>query len=371
MANAVNYVNNDNFANALDMKIKQGLITSVFPTPSVDYTQNAKSFYLRNVITSGFGPHSRNGGWNRGSISDEKKLYEMTQDRDVEFFVDKMDVDETNNEVAAATISSQFVTYQATPEIDAYRFSKLASIAAANPTDLLGYSHYAQEEISNANIYTRLKEAILPLRKYGQTNMTGFVSTETMDALERSTETTRYSTDQNVGTTALESRITSLDGVKLIEVWDLDRFYDSFDFSNGFNATTGSRKINFMFVTNTALIPIVKEQAVYLFTPGQHTEGDGYLYQNRLYHDIFVRQSQIDGVYVSVGATTLATANASSTDIQYWNGSSATVDPLPAEQSSSDASSSASSASSASSTASSSASSASSTASSATSSSAS
>ncbi|MCM0596328.1 hypothetical protein KAR50_00435, partial [Periweissella fabaria] len=60
--------------------------------------------------------------------------------------------------------------------------------------------------------------------------------------------------------------------------------------------------INFVFVAKQAVIPIVKENAIFLFEPGQHTQGDGYLYQNRLYHDFFIKDKQKGGISASIKA---------------------------------------------------------------------
>ena len=153
----------------------------------------------------------------------------MGQDRDVEFFIDTQDVDETNQDLAVANISKEFIEDHVQPELDAYRFSTLGKKAVeAKQT--------ADETLTVDNVYSRLKAAILPLRKYGPQNIVGFVSSETMDLLERSKEFSRSITNQNVGITALESRVTSIDGVQLIEVWDESRFYSDYDFSDGYKA---------------------------------------------------------------------------------------------------------------------------------------
>nr|WP_226893429.1 hypothetical protein [Listeria monocytogenes] len=47
-------------------------------------------------------PHTRNKGYNEGSASNENTAYTITFDRDVEFFVDVMDVDETGQALTAA-----------------------------------------------------------------------------------------------------------------------------------------------------------------------------------------------------------------------------------------------------------------------------
>ena len=288
---AINYVEKDGAL--LDQKITEGLITTELGTPNIDLVNGGKSFVLRTVNTSGLQPHTRNKGFNEGKYQDSKKVYTMGQDRDVEFYVDRQDVDETNQELSMANISNVFITEHVQPELDAYRFSTLATKAAETK------GHSVSETVDTKTVYSALKKAILPIRKYGPQNLVGFLSSETMDALERSSEFNRNITNQNVGMTALESRVTSIDGVKLIEVWDDSRFMSKYDFSNGYQATSDATAINYLFVAKPAVIPVVKENAVYLFAPGEHTQGDGYLYQNRLYHDIFVKEQSKDGLFAS------------------------------------------------------------------------
>lgn len=298
-----NYVTKD--GNLLDQKINAGLFTSELGIPDVELVNGGKSFTLKTISTSGLQPHTRNKGFNPGEVSDEKTVYTMGQDRDVEFYLDRQDVDETNNELAMANISNVFITEHVQPEIDSYRFSKLAKLfdkVDASDTDgaLLKTTHKVEEALDTSNVYSQLKTGISKVRKYGTQNLVAYVSSEVMDALERSKEFTRNITNQNVGTTALESRITSIDGVKLIEVYESSRFMTDYDFADGAKPTETAKAINFLVVAKPAVISIVKENAVFLFTPGNHTEGDGYLYQNRLYHDIFVKKNKRDGIFVSV-----------------------------------------------------------------------
>ena len=50
-------------------------------------------------------------------------------DRGTSFLLDAMDVDESNFMVSAANVTSEFQKDQVVPEIDAYRYSKLAAYA--------------------------------------------------------------------------------------------------------------------------------------------------------------------------------------------------------------------------------------------------
>ena len=204
-----------------------------------------------------------------------------------------------------ANISNVFITEHVQPELDSYRFSKIATSfdnLDGNDTEgaLLAKTHKTEETLDATNAYSQLKTGIGKVRKYGTQNLVGYVSSEVMDALERSKEFTRNITNQNVGTTALESRITSIDGVQLIEVYESNRFMTKYDFTDGAKPTEDAKAINFLVVAKPAVISIVKENAVFLFAPGQHTDGDGYLYQNRLYHDLFIKKHKRDGIFASV-----------------------------------------------------------------------
>lgn len=302
-AKGFNYVTKD--GNLLDQKITAGLFTGALGTPEVDLVNGGRSFTLKTISTSGLQPHTRGKGFNSGTVTDEKTIYTMGQDRDVEFYLDRQEVDETNQELAMANISNVFITEQVQPELDSYRFSKMATSfdnidTSDTEGNLLAKTHKVEETLDATNVYSQLKTGIGKIRKYGTQNLLGYVSSEVMDSLERSKEFTRNITNQNVGTTALESRITSIDGVQLIEVYEPNRFMTKYDFKDGAKPTEDAKAINFLIVAKPAVISIVKENAVFLFAPGQHTEGDGYLYQNRLYHDLFIKKHKRDGIYSSI-----------------------------------------------------------------------
>lgn len=288
-----NYITQD--GGIYDQKLLQGSVTADLETPDINLVQGGKAFTLTTISTSGYKAHTRGKGYNEGEVTNDKEVYTMGQDRDIEFFVDKEDVDETNEDLEVARVSNQFIASQATPELDAYRFSALVEQART-----LKAENVTEDTVDETNVYTVLKKAILPVRKFGAQNIIIYVSSVVMDALERSKEFTRSITNQNVGQTALESRITSIDGMVIKEVWADERFYDKFDFTDGFAPAADAKHINFLIVAKPAVIAVAKTNSIYFFAPGEHTQGDGYLYQNRLYHDLWIKKQQADGVRVSL-----------------------------------------------------------------------
>lgn len=290
MAVNANYA--DKYQNELDQLWQEGAHTSVIETPNVDWL-NAKSFRVQSISTTGYKPHTRNKGYNEGNVENTEEIYTLDFDRDVEFFVDKADVDETRQALSAANITREFTRTHAIPEMDAYRFSKMANYVQESR---FGLSQ--TQTLTSSNVFDELKAGLRELRKFGPQNVVMWVSSETMDALEDSEKFTRH-IDVSSGPTGLDTRVTSIDGVQLIEVFDGARFKDKYEFTEGFAPTEDAKDINFMAVMRPAIIAKAKFNSVYLHQPGSHTEGDGFLYQNRIYHDLFVMKNKEDRLVAS------------------------------------------------------------------------
>lgn len=338
----------------------QETLCSPFITTNVQWL-DAKTFHFTQMSTTGYKPHNRNGGWNGGSYSQTDVPYTCTHDRDIEFLVDVADVDETNSTASIKNISEVFEKTQAAPETDALFFSKTAQVAQGNE----GYhSETAASSFSTANVFDKLKSFLGAgkLRRYKQKgSLICYVSSSVMDLLESSDKFTRTisMTQISEGGTGIETRITDIDGVAVMEVVDDERFYDRFDFDpeeGGFapavaeyaqtededivsgktyytrsgsegnytytavsspakaslgnyyeKTALGSRKINVLIATPETTKVVPKIASIYYFAPGAHTKGDGYLYQNRALSDSFTfpngKDGTVDSVYVDVDPT--------------------------------------------------------------------
>lgn len=306
--------------------LMQGTLTSPFVTSNVRWL-DAKTFHFTQMSTSGYKNHSREGGWNKGTYAQTDVPYTLTHDRDVEFMVDKADVDETNTTASIQNISRVFEQTWVVPETDALFFSKVAQ--AAQKTD--GYhSSTAAATYTKAKVFGMLKDILAKgkLRRYkANGSLIMYVRSEIMDALEQSTEFTRKieMTQIAEGGMGIETRVTDIDGVPIMEVIDDERFYDAFDWEpegggftplkkvtagSGVEAVTGAHKINVLVACGQTCKTVPKINSIYYFEPGVHTKGDGYLYQNRSLSDVFVfpngRDGKIDSIYVDVDTTEVA-----------------------------------------------------------------
>lgn len=309
---ALNYA--ETYSNELLEILIQGTLTSPFITSNVRWL-DAKTFHFTQMSTSGYKNHSRNGGWNRGSYAQTDVPYTVTHDRDVEFLVDKADVDETNKTASIQNISRTFEQTWGVPETDALFFSKVA--AAAKKED--GYhSETAAADYTVDNTFSKLKKILSAgkLRRYkANGTLIMYVTSQIMDNLEMSKEFTRsiQMTQIAEGGIGIETRVTDIDGVPVMEVIDDERFYDEFSWEpegGGFEPKTGGHKINVLVACGQTCKTVPKISSIYFFDPGAHTEGDGYLYQNRKLSDTFVfpngRDGKVDSVYVDTDTVSVA-----------------------------------------------------------------
>ena len=300
--------------------LMQGTLTSPFVTSNVRWL-DAKTFHFTQMSTSGYKNHNRKGGWNVGSYEQKDVPYTLTHDRDVEFMVDKADVDETNATASIQNISRVFEQTWVVPETDALFFSKVAQ--AAQKTE--GYhGSTAISTYTKAKVFGMLKDILAKgkLRRYkANGSLLMYVRSEIMDALEQSTEFTRKIEMTQIAEDGMgiETRVTDIDGVPIMEVIDDERFYDAFNWEpegggfepqkkvaagSGTEEVAGAHKINVLVACGQTCKTVPKINSIYYFEPGGHTKGDGYLYQNRSFSDVFVfpngRDGEIDSIYVDV-----------------------------------------------------------------------
>jgi hypothetical protein len=290
----------------LAIKIQETL-TSPFIVPNVKWL-GAKTFHFTQMSTSGFKTHSRDGGWNRGTVTQTNNEFQVEFSRDIEFLIDKADVDETNATASIENIAKVFQMTQVAPEHDAYFFSKVAQEAI----DANLYSQTAASDYTVDNVFTKLKQQLARVKRYRRSNIM-YVASWIMDLLELSKELAKKVELTQVadGGIGIETRVTFIDGVPILECIEEDRFYDKFNFNpqlGGFEPIEGgenpSRKINTLIASTEMVITVPKISSIYYFEPGTHTEGDGWLYQHREDYDTFVfpngKNNQIDSVFVDV-----------------------------------------------------------------------
>lgn len=290
---AINYA--ELFESQLQQKYARELTSAALTTDRARFV-GAKTIHIPRLDLAGYKDHNRAGGWNRQAVSNDYETKVLQHDRDVEFFVDAMDVDETNQVLSAANVTNTFVQEQAIPELDAYRYSKLYAEVEnlGNPID-----NTALDATNALEVFDELMEA-MDEASVPEDGRILYVTPTVHKLLKRSEDIQRNFYVQS-GAGRVARAVNQLDDVTIVKVPSA-RMLSAYDFSDGFAPGVDAKQINMILVHPTAVIAPIKHSAIYLWEPGSHTHGDGWLYQNRSYTDLFVIERKVDAVQINAEA---------------------------------------------------------------------
>jgi hypothetical protein len=290
-----------NYATVFQSRLEQKYakeLTSADLTTASDKVKwvGGKDIKIPRLDVAGYKDHNRKGGWNRQGLSNDYETKTLQHDRDVEFFVDIMDVDETNQTLTAANVTTVFEQEQAIPEMDKYRYSKLYA-------EFTSYGGTANTVALTAANVLQVFDALMEAMDNAGVPQSGRILyvTPSVNKLLKQADEMRRIINVQANNGVVDRAVHSLDDVKLKTVQP-DRLKTVYDFTDGAVPGVGAKQINMILVHPSAVLAPVKHSAIYLWEPGGHQNGDGWLYQNRKYSDLFIIQRKIDGVQFNIEA---------------------------------------------------------------------
>ncbi|MGL6219729.1 MAG: capsid protein, partial [Lacrimispora sphenoides] len=257
---------------------------------------NAQMIKLPRMTVSGYKDHTRTPGFNSGTLSNDWEPKKLEHDRDIEFFVDPMDIDETNLTLSVANIQNTFETEQAIPEKDSYRYSKLHA-------ELTAYSGRIDNTVIDAAIFLEAFDTEMAIMDEASVPEEGrmLYVTPTMAKIVKEAEgLQRVMTVTSPST--INRKVHSLDDVTIKKV-PAARMKTKYDFTDGCVAATDAKQINWILIHPSCVVARDKYSYIKLFTPGTDSRtADGYLYQNRNYGDLFMLEKKVEGCALNVTA---------------------------------------------------------------------
>lgn len=258
---------------------------------------NAQTIKLPRMSLSGYKDHTRSPGFNAGTLSNDWEAKKLSHDRDIEFFVDPMDIDETNLTLSVANIQNTFETEQAIPEKDSYRFSKLHS-------ELTTHSGKIDTTvITPANVLEWFDSQMAYMDEAGVPEEGRMLyATPAMQKMIKEAEgVQRVMSVSTPGT--INRMVHGLDnvGIKMVPA---ARMKTKYDFTNGCAAATDAKQIHFILMHPSCVVCRDQYSYIKLFTPGTDSRtADGYLYQNRNFGDLFLLEKKVEGCVINAEAT--------------------------------------------------------------------
>lgn len=266
----------------------------------------ARTVLIPDVDMEGLGNYDRDDGFVTGALTVSSESYTMAMDRGRSFQLDREDNDETGIANLAGQVMGEFVRTRVVPELDAYVLSKLATLATTKSQTVTG--------TVASQIYKMITEAINKVQAVAGYSepLVCFVDSTVWGALMNTTEVTRQINVGEFKKGSVNTKVKYLNDVPIIPVSD-DRMKTAYTFYDGvtddsgssgadqtvggFVPATGAKKIGILVLPRRAASLVKKSERIRTFTPEQNQKADAYLFQYRIYYDLFVKKSLTRTVY--------------------------------------------------------------------------
>lgn len=282
MPNTINYVTK--FESTLRELYSQELTSDLLFQSNTDIqVNNTKYIKIPTLSVSGYKDHSRASmGFNSGSYSNDFEQKSLAHDRDIEFAVDPMDVDESAMVVSVANIQNRFEKTQAIPELDCYTYSKLYSEASRLSMTI------KTTALTAANILADFDANLEAMEDNGvPLDRLVLFCTAAYKKLLKNAEGVQRTLDVRSGG-GIDRRVRTLDDIQNIVTVPSARFKSLYTFTDGCVPATGAKQIDYILIDPECQVSRVKYSYIHMFAPGTDSRtADKYIYQNRRLNDTF------------------------------------------------------------------------------------
>ncbi|MCL2107772.1 MAG: hypothetical protein FWH20_00305 [Oscillospiraceae bacterium] len=253
-----------------------------------------KEIKMPLISTQGLADYDRDTGYSTGAITFSYETYKMSQDRGRRFRLDAVDVDETAFALSAANVAEEFQRTKVIPEIDAYRYSKLASLAEIEST----YTPDSGDILSELSAQLGEVSDIIG----GEGELIVIMSRPVYDTLLSSDEILKTIEVGNFKQGELDFEVKYLNGACIIPVPSA-RMKTAYTFRSGdeggFVPTATAKDINWIICPKSAPIAVSKTDNVKIIAPENNQFADAWDVDYRKYHDLFLPKNKQNVVAVS------------------------------------------------------------------------
>lgn len=297
------------YTDELDKAIIQKAVTGFFADNIFRAKfAGAKTVIMPDISFVGLADYNRDSGFSLAGTTIGNTSYTLTKDRGRKLQIDREDMDETGVANLAGQVLGEYVRTQVVPEMDAYVLSKLAKVASDKSHKTTYAAAKAASQLATAinNVQSRVG--------YDE-ELVAFCDPTFYAQLMNSTEFSRNIVVSDFAKGGLNTRVKFFNSVALIPVTE-DRMREEYDFKAGTAATSSAAatggfapKANTGY-TRALVIPkkgaslVKKTETLRIFTPEQNIDADAYAFNYRLYYDVFVKKSKLDGIETIVTAGT-------------------------------------------------------------------
>ncbi len=294
MANTIEYAKV--FQKELDKQVTEGCTSGWMEDNASQVIYNGGAeIKMPKMSMQGLGSYNRDSGYAGGAVTYSFETFTLTQDRGRRFRIDAIDVDESGFGLAAANVAAEFQRTKVIPEIDAYRYSKLASYAGIT-------ENYTPDASTLLSALLGQLSAVCDITG-GEGENVIIMSRPVYDKLMLSGELNGVLDCAQFAQGELELGVKTINGVPVIPVPSA-RMKTKYTFSTsgdgGFAPASGAKDINWLICPKSAPIAVAKTDNVKIITPELNQFADAWDIDYRKYHDLFVPENKRAAVAVSI-----------------------------------------------------------------------
>lgn len=295
------------FQTVLDAQMLAGA-TSAFMEANAGQVKydGGDTVHIPEISMQGLAKYDRDEGFNQGSVTLKFNPYKMTQDRGRTFQLDAMDVNETNFVATAGTVMGEFQRTQVIPEIDSYRYSKIAALATAENKVTTGFTPAV------ATILEKLEAEITEIQDVvgEDEGLIVVMSTKLRTILNNADKFNRYLNVAEFKNGSVNTTVKSFNDIPILGVPSA-RMKTQYVFNDGktanqqaggFKADTTAKDINWIIMPQRAPIAVSKTDKVRIFTPELNQKADAWKIDYRKYHDLWIPKNRFAAIRVNTGA---------------------------------------------------------------------
>lgn len=258
---------------------------------------------IADIVMDGLGDYDREEGFPKGGISLKFSTHTMTQDRGRTFTLDAMDVDESNFIMTAGQVLKIFQQTRVIPEVDSYRYSKIAALAVENNRVSYGYTPAA------ASIFESLTTDIAKVQDTIGADIPLVVTLSVMTAnlLYNNEKISKSLNVVDFTKGEITTQLKAINNVPILPV-PSNRLKTAYVFysgtgeekAGGYEIAPGAKDINWIISAREAPIAVSKQDKMRIFNPDDNINADAYKLDYRRYHDLWIPKNKLDGVWVNI-----------------------------------------------------------------------
>lgn len=291
------------FQTKLDEAMIEGAITGFMENNAGQVIYNGGDTVKMPVIgTAGLANYSRESGYVKGGVNLTYKDYTMTQDRGRQFLLDRITVDESNFIASATNVVAWFQKHMVIPEVDAYRLSKIATlaIAAGQKTELA---------LTKANVLDALDADLNAIQDIvGDIPLLILMSRKVKNVLKGASGIEAHLDASNFVSGKINRTVKSYDENPIMYVPSA-RMKTAYTFNDGtttgqtdggFVAGSTAQNINWLIFPQNVPVAVSKTDNMKIFNPEVNQDADAWKIDYRKFHDIWIPEKQLTTVFANI-----------------------------------------------------------------------